>query len=518
MSRSGLKYFVCQENLCLGALDVIPVKDQNFQFPNDEIRIHRISPRSERYPPLSILHAISPLSVRCKLESSFLLEQHCLIRLHDSCYSKLQTAVVLIGDEEIHLVAMRSKLNKYACFWCYSVPKGLYDASLGMLNMRCLPIVFDLDATLVASNSMRSFEEKIEVLRGYMGRKMDPLRWEEMNNQLKRYEDDRLMLKQYAESDTVMDNGKVLEAQLEEVLLQSDDQITKLVRPVIRLREKNIVFTRIIPEIRGTSVLVRLRPAWEEMKNYLTTKGRKRFEVFVCTMAERNYALEMWRLLDPEAHLIGSNQLRDRSKKSLMNVLQDGICLSKMAMVIDDRLDVWEDRDQTRIHEVPPFIPYYAPEAETVGSLHVLRIARNVACHVRSCFFKEFDGSLLRRISDVFYEDDVVNLPPSPDMSNYLKLMVEGASKGTAFGSGLSGSWWLGPRPGRVALRVELVAEHKSFSTALMGSASWVNSPAELSPWGGNSAEQRIVAELNFWVTSLGRDGQKEQYYFDDAN
>lgn len=59
-------------------------------------------------------------------------------------------------------------------------------------------------------------------------------------------------------------------------------------------------------------MLVRLRPAWEELRSYLTAKGRKRFEVYVCTMAERDYALEMWRLLDPGAHLIGSKQLLDR--------------------------------------------------------------------------------------------------------------------------------------------------------------------------------------------------------------
>lgn len=59
-------------------------------------------------------------------------------------------------------------------------------------------------------------------------------------------------------------------------------------------------------------MLVRLRPAWEDLKTYLTAKGRKRFEVYVCTMAERDYALEMWRLLDPEAHLISSKQLLDR--------------------------------------------------------------------------------------------------------------------------------------------------------------------------------------------------------------
>jgi RNA polymerase II C-terminal domain phosphatase-like 1/2 len=57
-------------------------------------------------------------------------------------------------------------------------------------------------------------------------------------------------------------------------------------------------------QIRDTSVLVRLRPAWEDLRTYLTLKGRKRFEVYICTMSERDYALEMWRLLDSEARLI----------------------------------------------------------------------------------------------------------------------------------------------------------------------------------------------------------------------
>lgn len=57
---------------------------------------------------------------------------------------------------------------------------------------------------------------------------------------------------------------------------------------------------------------MRLRPAWEDLKCYLTANGRKRFEAYVCTMAERDYALEIWRLLDPEAQLIDSKQLLDR--------------------------------------------------------------------------------------------------------------------------------------------------------------------------------------------------------------
>lgn len=51
-------------------------------------------------------------------------------------------------------------------------------------------------------------------------------------------------------------------------------------------------------------------------------------------------------------------------KKSLLNVFQDGICDPKMALVIDDRLKVWDDKDQPRVHVVPAFAPYYAPQAE----------------------------------------------------------------------------------------------------------------------------------------------------------
>lgn len=41
-----------------------------------------------------------------------------------------------------------------------------------------------------------------------------------------------------------------------------------------------------------------------------------------------------------------------------------------MAMVIDDRLKVWEDKDQPRVHVVPAFTPYYAPQAEVQNKLY----------------------------------------------------------------------------------------------------------------------------------------------------
>ncbi|XP_022746475.1 RNA polymerase II C-terminal domain phosphatase-like 2 isoform X2 [Durio zibethinus] len=450
MSRLGFKSVVYHRDVCLGELDTVPVSDTNFQFPNNEIRIHRISPTSERCIPLSILYTISSFPVRCKLESSSPVEQPHLIHLHVSCFYEFKTAVVLVGDEEVHLVAMPSKQKKFPCFWCFSIPSGLYNSCLGMLNLRCLAIVFDLDETLIVANTMKSFEDKIEALRGWIARETDSIRHSGMSAELRRYMDDRLLLKQYTESDYVVDNGKVFKVQTEEVPPLSDDN-EKVVRPVIRLQERNIVLTRINPEIRDTSVLVRLRPAWEELRSYLTAKGRKRFEVYVCTMAERDYALEMWRLLDPEAHLIAPKQLRDRvvcvksgSRKSLLNVFRDGKCHPQMAMVIDDRSKVWEDKDQPRVHVVPPFAPYHAPQAETANAVPVLCVARNVACNVRGLFFKEFDENVLRKTSEVFYEDEVVNLPLAPDVSNYLMSEDAGfapnGNNGAPINEGMNGA------------------------------------------------------------------------------
>lgn len=417
----------------LGELEVINVArdSKKFQFPNNEIRIHHLSPMSERCHPLSLLHTISPFSLLCKLEPSSDQQQQQqtpLLNLHSSCFYELKTAVVSLdnNNEEIHLVAMPSKKNKYPCFWVYAAPVGLYASCLGMLNLRCLSIVFDLDETLIVANTMKSFEDRIDALKGWISREGDPIRVSGMNGELKRYVDDRALLKQYAENDCVVDAGKVFKAQFEEVAPLSPNHDT-LVRPVVRLPDRNLVLTRINPENRDTSVLVRLRPAWEDLRSYLTAKGRKRFEVFVCTMAERDYALEMWRLLDPEAHLISSKQLLNRvvcvksgSRKSLLHVFQDGVCHPNMAMVIDDRLKVWEDKDQPRVHVVPAFTPYYAPQAETANAVPVLCVARNVACNVRGGFFKEFDENLLRKIFELSYEDEMSNLPSPPDVSNYL--------------------------------------------------------------------------------------------------
>ncbi|XP_073016962.1 RNA polymerase II C-terminal domain phosphatase-like 1 isoform X1 [Primulina eburnea] len=412
----------------LGEVELHPQNGIVFGEDFREIRISHYSQPSERCPPLAVLHTVSATGTCFKLESSFKSQESPLSVLHATCLRDNKTAVMSIGGGEIHLVAMHSRKyeGQVPCFWGFNVAPGLYSSCLVMLNLRCLAIVFDLDETLIVANTMRSFEDRIEALQRKISSESDPHRVSSMVAEVKRYQDDKNILKQYAESDQVIDNGKVIKSQSEVVPALSDNH-EPILRPIIRLPEKSIVLTRINPLIRDTSVLVRFRPAWEDLRSYLTARGRKRFEVFVCTMAERDYALEMWRLLDPESNLINSNELLDRiacvksgSRKSLFNVFQDGSCHPKMALVIDDRLKVWHEKDQPRVHIVPAFAPYYAPQAEANNTVPVLCVARNVACNVRGGFFKEFDDGLLQQIAEVAYEDDIKNVAFPPDVSNYL--------------------------------------------------------------------------------------------------
>ena len=83
-------------------------------------------------------------------------------------------------------------------------------------------------------------------------------------------------------------------------------------------------------------------------------RWRPRFNVYVCTAADREYALEVWRLLDPEAELIpfslrmthfkAGMQRKDintvlslRADPAHLNALRTAMPL---AVVLDDRLDV----------------------------------------------------------------------------------------------------------------------------------------------------------------------------------
>jgi len=159
---------------------------------------------------------------------------------------------------------MHSRNDDRPCFWGFIVALGLYDSCLVMLNLRCLGIVFDLDETLIVANTMRSFEDRIDALQRKINSEVDPQRISGMQAEVKRYLDDKNILKQYAENDQVVDNGRVIKVQSEIVPALSDSH-QPIVRPLIRLQDKNIILTRINPQVFifvSTSFVVSTATYW----------------------------------------------------------------------------------------------------------------------------------------------------------------------------------------------------------------------------------------------------------------
>lgn len=155
----------------LGEVNICPqYEDSNLlNAVKEVIKISHLSPPSERCPPLAVLHTItsSPVFIKVEFnEQQPQSEQSPLKQLYNTCLKEAKTSIIPIAGKELHLVAMlsRNRRDQMPCFWGYNISSGMYNSCLGMLNLRCLAIVFDLDETLIVANTLRSFEDRIDAL------------------------------------------------------------------------------------------------------------------------------------------------------------------------------------------------------------------------------------------------------------------------------------------------------------------------------------------------------------------
>jgi RNA polymerase II C-terminal domain phosphatase-like 1/2 len=147
-----------------------------------QIRFLSFSASSDRCSPLLVLHTIGsrvmfklvPCTQQRQQLASTDATRRRLNSLHSCCLAESKTAVVPVeeaGGLEIHLVAMpvsQSHLEnggEHACFWGVLVgEEAMYASCLALLNLRCLAMVLDLDETLIVANTMKTFDDRIDVL------------------------------------------------------------------------------------------------------------------------------------------------------------------------------------------------------------------------------------------------------------------------------------------------------------------------------------------------------------------
>lgn len=319
------------------------------------------------------------------------------LQLHTSCYKGQKALEHRLEDGRTLLLAPTStkpgqQERVRPVFWGYCLAEGLPELASHLLHHRRLAVVLDLDETLLQAFSKAGLDMQIKRLqnkRAELTQQLDGTPSDEERQDIETqlslcereqelYLNDLKLLTDYMKHDEVVCGGEVVAARPH--TFRTEDGRT-LTRPVIDLISRSgIWLTRIDPDHRHTSMIMRPRPFWDKLRGYLSGSHNQRYEVYVCTAANRQYALEAWRLLDSTGVLIPLSQSRSRitnvnpsGMKNLLQVLQperypDGWSREgnhpkvPMSVIVDDRTNVWDDAAQPVILPVLPF-NYHQQEA-----------------------------------------------------------------------------------------------------------------------------------------------------------
>ena len=333
---------------------------------------------------------------------------------HSPILAQKQLAVIFDLDETLLQAFTLSSLDRRAD----AIRRAHFDTGDGFLQSRAAGEASDAAtdaagkpvAGALGAQPARAFADRppADALRQARQRREEDMA---------RLKHDRAMLMQYVAENCVTDARGRRHAATAESATTAPGEVT--FRPVIRLpsphcRGGQMIFTRIDPANKGTSMLVHVRPGWEEMHGYLAGLDRargaareraaSRCAAFVCTMSEPSYAQEMWRLLDPRGALIAAKDLAHKvvsvkqgaELKTLDKAVGPWGVAKSLCVVLDDRTAVWEPRARPHILAVAPFMPYATDtgpglRGEAPGEAGVLGAARRMLDKTRMDLFMTYE-------------------------------------------------------------------------------------------------------------------------------
>eukprot|EP00200_Dunaliella_tertiolecta_P007936 CAMPEP_0202376530 /NCGR_PEP_ID=MMETSP1127-20130417/7007_1 /ASSEMBLY_ACC=CAM_ASM_000462 /TAXON_ID=3047 /ORGANISM="Dunaliella tertiolecta, Strain CCMP1320" /LENGTH=841 /DNA_ID=CAMNT_0048974333 /DNA_START=163 /DNA_END=2685 /DNA_ORIENTATION=- len=428
-------------------------------------------------PDVNVLHvlhvahgggpAIRVLPVGAQASSEFK-------RFHSECMREHQALVIRINEAQELFLGPVDSLQEdgsvLPVYWGWLLAAGIPSLVCAMLDRSQMGLIFDLDETLLVAHSANTVEGRMESCRKARSQMLEQLasgtlsaqereRLQLSSNSLQKEVDllahDAGLIRRFAQTNSVLVDGKVYGSRLETAYLEDGSTIQ---RPVIRLQDGLIILTRIDPLNSKTSMLLRVRPGWNELRAFLAGEldRKQRFDVYVCTAAERQYALEVWRLLDINGAIIPKEQRQQRivnvsggRKKTLLHSL--GVLSSRaankaislqgeestaskqlpLAVVVDDRTEVWEDASQPHILQVLPWM-FYRDEAAriTKANTQVAAASERELARVRTAILQlrgevyQCIDQRVRPVMDRFANRGAPQAAQETDMANLLPPLL----------------------------------------------------------------------------------------------
>lgn len=346
----------------------------------------------------------------CGIITAASTNKTAFLTLHEDCIKNNQAAHVAtlrLSPETLQLagtaayqgpfllcpLSTSSEQTGAAAFAIFPTSTQAADITLNVIKTRQLPLIFDLDETLIVGRTPRTLANDIARAKKDLGRNRED---RSKNIQLQLLEKDLAMLQSFSMTRKVtLPDGSVVEGTNETAVDESGKEIERL---VLRLPGDDLrMFVRIKENNRDSDMIFRFRPRWNEVRAYLTgsdsqnqQKSRQPYFCYVCTTALRDYAHEAWRDLDLDPHgpLIPVKERSSRvfarvgtelQKPKRLETIFDGVkpapkgmsCVP-LAVIIDDRVDVWggplptadflkkgiESVDYVQVMQVMPFAPW----------------------------------------------------------------------------------------------------------------------------------------------------------------
>ena len=303
-----------------------------------------------------------------------------------------------------------------------------------------IPLVLDLDETLVKAHTIAALEKKSDTFRE--STKMDLSRAaKDCDNLLYT---DKVWLSRFADEERLVLGKKEYKARSMQGMYQpSNDRghtFQEIWRPVLDLQyesaslydlfpsARNVFMTKVLSDLKHTSILGRVRPGWNDAYKLLMTGNTHdadgmAVEVFVATTAEKNYAHEIWRVLDIDSEMIPNKERFARittdmkSGKTLskcMTYLNANSLVNAMplAIIIDDRLDVWDAESQKQVLKSDVYDPYDPKSSTPMKIEDQMKAFGDIIMQAREIFFSHLKQHALLLFDDShpYKEYDLNNL------------------------------------------------------------------------------------------------------------
>jgi hypothetical protein len=279
-----------------------------------------------------------------------------------------------------------------------------------VIHPRRLPVVFDLDETLIKARTLshlsdESIRETIKRRKVATDRDISlssEQRTRQIDAERQMLQQDAISLRSYKDTNTItLRNGTRLHVEYTVCPFYSEnpqgriEPLAEVTRPIIQ-PQVDLVFTRIRPEDKEQSMIFRIRPYWPEVRSLLTggmdkinandsnastsvpngkNASKPLIEAFVCTTADTEYAHEAWRVLDLHGALIPHTHwhkcIKTKAGKqkylaatlglvdhSLSGSSSSTSSIMPFAVIVDDIVDIWERKVQNQVIPISKWEPY----------------------------------------------------------------------------------------------------------------------------------------------------------------